>query len=108
MKKRLLLFLFCVSLIFGLTSCKGPAGEKGGKGDPGNPGDPGGKITEYTGSIPGDGSIGVVSIGSGPLPTDTTVTVYYAFPELPDMWTELGAPTGEGSVELYPYCVVDY
>jgi len=88
-----------------LMSCKGPEGEKGDTGEQGNPG---GTITEFTGYIPGDGSLGTVSIGSSSLPTNTTVTVYYAIPEFPTVWIELGHPQVDDGFLLYPWCAVSY
>lgn len=94
--------VLCVFLIFGLLGCEGPVGEKGERGDPG------GTVTEYTGYIPGDGTNGLVDIGGGPLPSKTAVTVYFAFPSLPNAWCELGQPTGDNSILRDPWCAVDY
>lgn len=98
-----ILFLFVIG-------CKGPEGDTGDAGAPGQQGEKGdpGKNAEfeiYTGTIPGDGIMGIVSIGSAPLPSNTQVTVLYAFPSVPDIWIELGQPD---SAIANPFCGVNY
>ena len=103
MKKLMLL-----GLLIGLVSCKGPSGSSGSNGAQGSrgpsglPGIPGSVMTEWDGTLlAGNNAVSLVG-----LPAESDVTVYYAFLSLPNVWTELGAPTGTNNGN-YPWSAVD-
>ena len=103
MKKLILL-----GLLIGLVSCKGPAGSQGSNGAQGSrgpsglPGIPGSVMTEWDGTL----AAGNNNIPLYGCPSDADVSVFYAFANLPNVWIELGAPTGTNG-NLNAWAAVD-
>ena len=102
--KRILL----VGLLI-MVGCKGPQGERGPTGPQGVSGQNGtngtngtANLTTFTGTIPANG---IVTIGA--IAADSIVSVYRAFISSPNVWTELGQPTGDNAVTLDAWSAVD-